>query len=809
MAERRMMLSEVGLYKQVRVSERHAPFLLCCVFVYITVVTSCSTTKNLPPGEILYTGIAAIDITANDRTVVEEDLLVKIENAFACPPNNALLGSSSTRMPIPVGLWIYNANVNKKGPLRRWIMKKLAAKPVLISVVKPETRALIVRNILCDNGYFRGVADYEIIPNKKDSLKAKIRYTVTLNEPYTIDSIEWRRMQHRGDTLLKLNETERLVNAGDLFNTDKLEAERQRIAAIMQNNGYYYFRPEYIIYQADSTLSPQKIRLRVGLKQDAPRAVLRPWKIGEVSIRLRGSDNEPPTDSIYYKDLRIYYERKLRVRPDIMYNQLKFRKGELYSSAKQRTSQTAINSLDIFRFTEFRYTPQSMSPTCDTMNVEINALYDYPLNGVFEVRTTSNDNGYVGPETSLNLTRRNAFGGGEALTASVYGSYEWNTGANHNIKYTGVINNYETGVKTNILFPRLLLPQIGKRAYNFAASTYLDLDVSILNRAKYYTMWKFGGSLSYEFLPSSIRQHVFTPLKLVFNKLQATTPAFDHIVTQNPSLSQSLQDQFIPSVGYSYTLDNSSVREERSKTWWRFTVSEAGNLISGISALFGKNPNGPDSIFGNPYAQFLKATTELRYNCYIDRHQRLVMRIGGGIIYSYGNSGMAPYNERFYIGGANSIRAFTIRGIGPGRFRSDPENPYAYIDQNGDWKLEGNIEYRGRLVGNLDIAVFIDAGNVWLLRKDETRPGGTFQWKDILNDIALGTGIGFRYDMDMLVFRFDIGYALHFPYDTRRLGNPGEQAVAKDAYYIGKKRYFNAPSFWDGIGFHIALGYPF
>jgi hypothetical protein len=372
-----------------------------------------------------------------------------------------------------------------------------------------------------------------------------------------------------------------------------------------------------------------------------------------------------------------------------------------------------------------------------------------------------------------------------------------------------VINNYETGVRTSILFPRLLLPQIGKRVYNFSASTYLDLDISVLNRAKYYTMLKFGGSLSYEFLPNAIRQHVFTPLKLVFNKLQATTHAFDSIVTLNPSLSQSLQDQFIPSIGYSYTLDNSSVREGRSKTWWRFTVSEAGNLISGVSTLLGKNPNGPNSIFGNPYAQFLKATTELRYNHYIDRNQRLVMRIGGGIIYSYGNSGMAPYNERFYVGGANSIRAFTIRGIGPGRFRSDPDNPYAYIDQNGDWKLEGNIEYRGRLVGNLDIAVFIDAGNVWLLREDETRPGGTFQWKYFLNDIALGTGIGFRYDMDMFVFRFDIGYALHFPYDTRRLKESDEQAVAGDIYYAGEKKYFNSPSFRNGIGFHIGLGYPF
>lgn len=770
--------------------------IICCALC----LASCSTTKHLPAGEILYTGVHGIDLVDKDSTIVSDDVLDKIEDALSYPPNNAFLGSSTTRTPIPLGLWVYNANVNKKGAFSRWMMNWLAAKPVLLSTVKPDTRAKIVQGILRDNGYFNGVTGYKIIPDKKDSLKAKVHYEVTLNEPYTIDSIEWRRMQHRGDTLLRLNEAERLIQKGDLFSTDKLEAERQRIATIMRNNGYYYFRPEYITYQADSTLSPHGISLRAGLKQGVPRLILRPWKIGDVSVHLTGYDGETSTDSIYYKDLLIYYEGKLRVRPSVLYDQLQFQHGNLYSLQRQTETQTAINRLDIFRFTEFRYIPQDTLPTCDTMNVQIYASYDYPLNGVMELKATVNDNDYAGPGASLNLTRRNIFGGGEVLNTSVYGSYEWNTGKK-TIKNTGFINNFEVGIKGSIAFPRLVLPRIGKKAYDFSASTHLDLDINMLNRARYYTMFTFSGGLSYEFLPSPIRHHTFTPFKLVFNKLQKTTYAFDSIADLNPSLSQSLKDQFIPSIGYTYTLDNSPLRKDKSTTWWQFSVSEAGNLVSGVYAAFGRKFNEEKKILSNPYAQFLKATTELRYNHYIDRNQRLVMRIGGGVIYSYGNSEMAPYNERFYIGGASSIRAFTIRSIGPGRFRPDPENPYAYIDQNGDWKLEGNIEYRGRLIGDLDIAVFLDAGNIWLMRKDETRPGGTFQWKYFSEDIALGTGIGFRYDMNMLVFRLDIGYALHFPYDTRDLDNDGNP--------IGKKKYFNTPSFWDGVGFHIAIGYPF
>lgn len=777
-------------------SVRSLLWMTVCAFL----VMSCSTTKHLSPGEILYTGLRGIEFSDQDSVEVSDEVLAKVEDALSYPPNNAFLGSSTVRIPLPVGLWVYNANVNKKGVFRKWMMNWLASKPVLISTVKPETRTKIVEGLLRDNGYFNGTATYEIIPDKKNSQKAKISYEVTLHEPYRIDSIQWRRMQHRADTLLQLNDADRLVRKGDIFSTEVLEAERQRIATIMRNNGYYYFRPEYIAYQADSTLSPHKVSLKGGLKQGVPRLTLRPWKIGNIYMALNGYDNERPTDSVRYKDLLIFYEGKLRVRPSVLYDQLKFQSGDLYSLEKQTESQTAINRLDIFRFTEFRYRAQDTLPTCDTMDVLINTSYDYPLSGVLDVKATVNDNDYAGPGASLNLTRRNIFGGGEVLTASFYGSHEWNTGRK-TVKNTGMINNIGVGAKGNILFPRLVLPRIGKRAYDFSAATRLDLDINLTNRARYYTMWQVASGLSYEFHPSTIRHHTFTPFKLVFHKLANKTQSYDSIVGLNPSLEQSLEDQFIPSIGYTYTLDNTPIRQNRSTTWWQFSLSEAGNLVSGVYAAFGKEFNEEKKILGRSYAQFLKATTELRYSHYIDRNQRLVARVGGGVIYSYGNKKMAPYNERFYMGGANSIRAFTIRSLGPGRFRPDPDNLYAYIDQNGDWKLEANIEYRGRLVGDLDVAVFLDAGNVWLMRHDETRPGGTFQWKHFLNDIALGTGFGFRYDMSMLVFRLDIGYALHYPYDTRDLNTSG--------FYEGKKRYFNTRSFWDGVGFHIAIGYPF
>ncbi|MDR1723772.1 MAG: BamA/TamA family outer membrane protein [Tannerella sp.] len=760
------------------------------VITLLISVLSCSTTKNIPSGDTLYTGIESINYIDADSVGVDDDVLDAIDAAFAFPPNNALFGSSTTRTPIPLGLWIYNANVNKTGAFNRLMMRWLAKKPVLTSAVRPDTRSRNVRNILRDNGYFAGNVENSIIPDKRDSLKVKIRYDVTFNQPYIIDSIEYRRMQYRGDTLLEIRESERLIRKGDIFNTERLEAERQRIAKLMRDNGYYYFIPEYIVYQADSTLSPGKVSLKIGLNQGVPRSILRPWKIGSVRVALNGFDNERPSNSIEYKDIKIYYEGKLRVRPAILYEQLAFRPGEYYSVQKQLDTQSSLNRLGIFRFTDLRYTPADSSANCDTLNVLINMSYDYPLNGSFELTSTVNDNSYAGPGASLNLTRRNVFGGGEVMSTSVYGSYEWYTGRDFNVS-TGFINNYELGLKSSIMFPRLIAPHFGGQQYDFSATSRIDFNIGNLNRAKYYNIVNFGGGLSYDFQPNPIRHHTFTPIRLTFSMLQSTTARFDSIIDYNPSLYQSLQDQFIPVIEYEYTLDNSVVRAERSKTIWRFFVAEAGNLISGGYRLFGKKFDEQKNFLGNPYSQYIKVETELRYNHYISRTQKLATRLGGGVIYSYGNSTIAPYSERFYVGGANSIRAFTIRSIGPGRFAADPDNPYAYIDQNGDLMLQGNAEYRARIVGSLELAAFLDAGNVWLLRDDPTRPGGTFDLRYLFKDIALGTGLGFRFDMDMLIFRFDIGYALHFPYDT------------------GKRGYFNAPSLRDAIGFHLALGYPF
>ena len=360
------------------------------------------------------------------------------------------------------------------------------------------------------------------------------------------------------------------------------------------------------------------------------------------------------------------------------------------------------------------------------------------------------------------------------------------------------MNSYELGTSLSLEFPRLVLPWIRDRIdpFRFPSQTNFKIYAEQVNRARYFKMLSFGGTVSYSFQPSRSMKHTVTPLHLAFNHLQRRTAAFDSIAEANPMLFHSLSDQFIPSVTYTFTYDNSWMKK-RIRTWWENSITSAGNVTSLIYMACGKGFNTRDKEFlGTPFAQFLKFTSEIRPLYQISEKQQLAGRFMAGVVWAYGNKTIAPYNEQFYVGGANSIRAFTIRSIGPGRFHPSENSTYSYVDETGDIKLEANLEYRFRMMsnlfgGNLNGAVFLDAGNVWLMRKDEARPGAEFTFSKFFDNWAVGTGIGIRYDLSFLILRLDWGIALHVPYET------------------GKRGYYNIPNFKDGMGIHFAIGYPF
>jgi hemolysin activation/secretion protein len=265
---------------------------------------------------------------------------------------------------------------------------------------------------------------------------------------------------------------------------------------------------------------------------------------------------------------------------------------------------------------------------------------------------------------------------------------------------------------------------------------------------------------------------------------------FRSILEKNPYLKTTMQDQFIPKMRYTYTY--TSPARFRNPIMWESTFSESANILSSAYAVFGKKWTEKNkTLIRNPYAQFLKLESDFTKTWRVGEKSDFVAHLNAGVIWSYGNSSEAPYSEQFYVGGANSIRAFTVRSIGPGRYHTDVAGA-SYLEQTGDIKFVANLEYRPHFFGSLYGAVFVDAGNVWAMRNDGYRgETSVFKTTSLVKDMALATGIGLRYDLDFFVIRIDWGIGLHMPYDT------------------GKSGFFNIRSFKDVQSLHLAVGYPF
>ena len=420
---------------------------------------------------------------------------------------------------------------------------------------------------------------------------------------------------------------------------------------------------------------------------------------------------------------------------------------------------------------------------------------DLPYDSELELNVKTKSTKQTGPGAVFKLSKKNFKRMGASLNLELNGSYEWQTSSTVDGE-SSVMNSYELGAALSLNFPRLVLPwqQNRMNAFRFPSQTDFKIYASQVNRARYFKMLSFGGSATLDFQSSETSHHSVVPFKLAYNKLQHTTETFDSITNANRALFLSLKDQFIPSMSYTYTYDDSPIKEKKHHIWWQTSITQSGNILSGIYALAGKSFKEENKhLLGNVFSQFVKVNSEIRYNRQLAKGHNLVGRLSAGVIYGYGNAEnhTTPYNEQFYIGGANSIRAFTIRSIGPGRFRPDLDNQYGYIDQTGDLKFEANLEYRFPIFAGLNGAVFLDAGNIWLIHEDPNRPGGQLKWGNFLKDLALGTGVGLRYDLQFIVVRVDCGIGLHVPYQTEKSG------------------YYNIPKFKDGLGFHLAIGYPF
>lgn len=765
------------------------------IYLFTTILfTACSTTRHIADGEQLYTGIKEIKINGEKEYAtgdIGEQAIEEVIAALSLPPNGAIAGSSTMR-GFSFGLWWYNTFYNSRNKIGRWFFNTFGDAPVLISNVNPELRAQVANNVLKYYGYFNGNVTSKIITNKHNGKKAKVEYEITLHEPYRYDSIEYRGFAGKADSLIDATRNERLIKTGEQFSASAINSERERINNLLRNNGYYYYQPAFTRILADTVNTPGYAQMRIEPQGGLGARNNRPYKIGNINIQVL-RNNAATVYNINNDTLKgrnftyIYNGKKPPVRPGTMLRNIFMRCGEPYSQEAQQLTVSRLSQMNIFSNSNLIFTPRSKS---DTLDLDITAQLDKPYDFTFEMNVTSKSNNQIGPGSIISLSRKNLFRGGETLTLSLKGSYEWQT-KDEGITDKDLLNSWEMGADLSLTFPRLFLPFFQRKLMRIPSSTAFSVYVDRLNRSGFFRMIHLGGDVSYKIYTKSTTIHTVTPLRLTFDLLRNTSEKFDKIVADNRSLQNSFRDQFIPAMQYTFLYDNAKTRH-RNKSYFEGSITAAGNITSLAFCAFGKGWNEKDkNLFENPYAQFIKITAELRQLYRIDRNNFIATRIMAGILHSYGNSEYAPYSEQFYIGGANSLRAFTVRTVGPGSFHPAAETRYSYLDETGTLKLEANLEYRFRIISELHGAIFVDAGNIWLTTRDENRPGGEITMKNFAKDIALNTGFGIRYDLDFLVLRLDFGLGLHAPYKTN------------------KKGYFNLSPFGDGFAWHFAIGYPF
>jgi hypothetical protein len=798
-------------------------------------LSSCISTKNIPEGDQLFTGLSRISYDDQLSGQHVDETKEEVEAALATAPNGALFGSSYYHVPFSWRLWVYNTYSGRDSKFAHWMTESFGKPPVLMSQVNPTLRASVAQSVLKNNGYFRANVTYENI-TQKNQKKGKIAYNVHLDSLFTYDSIAYVGFTDSTQRLIDSTLSEALIRKGDPFSVNTLESERNRIGTLLRDNGYYFYNPSYVNYLADTINVPNRVQLRLQLTDGLPEEVMRKWYIGNIDIQLRRTMREQMTDSIHRRQLHIFFNgEKPPIRPRVLLKDMRLRSGQPFSYEKYQETASKINAAGVFSAVDFQFTPRDL----DTLDLRLNCTFEKPYDFYFETNLNARTIGRYGPEVKVGFTKRNTFHGAEKLDVNLHGSYEWqkNSGG-------GNMNTYQYGLDASIEFPRIIAPFYNsdrvrrdkngrplRRRFFSTPTTMAKASVDIVNRPDYYRMHIATGEWTYRWQSSEQSHHEFSPLTLKYQRINSSTDAFQELINKNPYQATTMDDQFIPQMCYTYTY--TSPVKLRNPIRWETTLAEAGNAMALYDVLMqGHNWNEKDkTFFRNPYAQFVRLETDFTKTWQLNSTSQLVGHVNAGVMRCFGNSETdgAPFSELFYAGGANSIRAFPVRGIGPGSFNSSRDGivanmrQFSYVLQNGDLKFIANLEYRTQLFGKLGGAIFLDAGNIWRWEDPEITQNVVIQlvgaeeyykctaeqqeflfqyitdwfsgWKPqfstIFDQIAVGTGVGLRYDLGFLVIRIDWGLALHMPYKTNRSG------------------YFNVDSFHDAHTLHFAIGYPF
>ncbi|MDP9080640.1 MAG: BamA/TamA family outer membrane protein [Bacteroidota bacterium] len=755
--------------------------------VFALFLSACSNTKYLAPNQKLYTGgevkIDDKDIKKSEANALQENL----EALLRPQPNSSILG-------LRFKLWVYNkTRTNKRTGLRHYLNTHIGEPPVLVSSVDLTKNSSILQNRLQNVSYFLAQVSGDTVGKNKT---AKAVYTVHAGPSYHYRKVVFPGEKDDLDTAVTGTSANTFLKAGDKYNLDVIKNERIRIDARLKEEGYFYFAPEDLIMKYDSTVAGHQIDMFVKVKDATPDEARWIYKIRNIYVYPRYTlrDTSTKLDSaVKYRWYNVIDPKKT-VRPFVFKNAVLLHPGDTYNRTKHNNSLNRMINLGPFSYVKNRF--EDVTPDSPYLDIYYQ-LTQYKRKALsLDLLGRQTSANYNGAQVNLNFKNRNTFKGAELFTLTLFGSTDLQFGGTGN-----GYNVYQAGIQPSISWPRFIGPFSFNTDNAFIPHTILTAGYTLINRTKLYTLNSFNTSFGYSWKPNIHKQHDLNLMNITYVDAASISQIYKDSIahTRNPALAHVINNQFTFGPSYAYTYTNTTEDYRTNTFYYNGKVSTSANifgLVTGADTLAGK----VKKLFGTPFNQYVKLENEIRFYHKLTPGIKLATRFLVGVGLPYGNSTVLPYSQQFFIGGPNSLRGFQARSLGPGAYNLPPSlnTGNAFLaDESGDIKIEANAEFRPKLFSIVEGALFVDAGNIWLLRPNRLQPGAAFG-SNFINQMAVDAGFGLRFNLTVLVLRTDFGFPLiepNLPASQRKIINGVDFT---DAKWHGSNMIFN-----------LAIGYPF
>ena len=742
------------------------------LLISILIISSCYSTKHATQNDYILKN-TTIEITHTDKTHLTNITKKDIKTIIKQTPNKKIIGF------LPFHLWLYNLSNPTNNNWINTYLRKIGEPPVILQNQLVDKSINQIKSHLENNGYFTAYIDKEI---KYKGRKATVSYNIYTGDSYTINQIQYNTISNQEiHKLIKKKHRNYNIKKGDIFTYNNVNSERTEIAKMLQDNGYYKFSKELIYIEADST-NNKNINLKFRLKQsNIDSSTYQKFYIDDIYIHLNSSNTK--NDTIIKNNCFFIIQENMNssIKMNTICKLIDVKKNQQYSKKEVEKTYSNLSNLLFYKkiVIEFNETKDN--------KLNCNIFLESPIKMYYSIEAEakrSADEGNLGMSAFLQFGNNNLLKGAENLNGKIKLSLEnRQTTINNNDK---LFNTREVFYEIGLRVPKLIMPKliVNQLTSSFQMNTNFVFSLAQIQRPD-FSSEIITQKLGYNWRSSKNIEHQLNLIELSFSNIGEINSFIENELEDNPYLSEQFEDKFIPATNYIFSFNNQKIYKPINHTYIKAKLEISGNLLSAIAPLmnFKQNTKEQYIIFNNSFSQYLRTDLDIRRYIILTKDNTLVIRGFCGIGYSYKNSEELPIQKQFFSGGVNSIRAWEAFGLGPGS--STDLNNYS----TGDIKLEFNIEYRFPLYNSLKSAIFIDGGNIWSIKNDP-REGSIFKFNSFTEDVAIGIGMGLRYDFNFFVIRLDIATPL------------------RDPILIQNERWIENP-LNGNFRYNLAIGYPF